>query len=346
MRLDATAATPGALPFDRPVPVAEGIFGLRLRLPFALDHVNVWLCDDGDGWTVIDAGYGDAATREVWEGLLAGFLAGRPVRRLLATHFHPDHFGLAGWLCARTGAELWMTRTEWLTGRMLAFDVSDASLDQSERNYRAAAVPEAIIAHQRARGHAYRRGVSEPPACFRRLQGGDQLDLAGSRWRVIVGEGHAPEQATLYCAERGVLVAADQILPRISPVIGVWSSEPDADPLADYLRTLEAYRGLPESCHVLPSHGGAFGHLHARLDELAQHHAARLEATLAACAEPSTAHAVLGRLFRRQLDAHQIGFALGEALSHLNHLVHQGRVVRWRDQGGPDRGGVLLYRAA
>lgn len=326
--------------FDHPVLFEEGIFWLRLRLPFALNHVNIWLCDDGDGWTAIDTGYGDDATRAAWEAVLAGLLAGAPLRRVVVTHFHPDHFGQAGWLCGRIGAELAMTRTEWLAARAIAFDTTEASVRETERHYRRAALPEEVVERQRRRGNAYRRGVSEPPSRYTRLVGGQELRLAGSRWQVMIGEGHAPEQATLYCAERRLLIAADQILPRISPVIGVWSSEPAADPLADYLRSLEPYRGLPEDCRVLPSHGTPFVGLHARLEELVGHHEERLDRALAACAEPVSAHDVLRRLFRRELDPHQMGFALGETLAHLNYLVEHGVVERWP---GPD--GILLYRA-
>lgn len=336
MHIDASVVPP----FDEPAVVAEGIFRLRVRLPFALNHVNLWLCEDDDGWTLIDTGFGDAPTRILWEGLLEGLLSGRSVHRVLATHFHPDHFGQAGWLCERTGAELWMTRTEWLTARMLAFDTTEASLVETERSYRRGGLPDAIVGRQRQRGNAYRRGIAEPPARFHRMQAGDELTLARSRWRVLIGEGHAPEQVTLFSAERRLLIAADQILPRISPVIGVWSSQPDADPLGDYLRSLDQYRCLPEDCLVLPSHGNPFRGPHERLEELVAHHEERLDATLDACVEPVPAADVMRCLFPRELDAHQTGFALAETLSHLNYLIHQGMIERW-----PDRDGVLLYRA-
>jgi glyoxylase-like metal-dependent hydrolase (beta-lactamase superfamily II) len=323
-----------------PVPLEDGLFWLRLRLPFALDHVNLLLADDGDGWTLVDTGYGDAPTRAVWEQLLAGPLAGRPVRRVLGTHFHPDHVGQAGWLCAATGAELWISRTEWLTCRALALDDTEGFVVASERNHRRARLDDEVVARQRQRRNPYRKGVAEPPPVFRRVVAGDQVELAGSRWRVLVGEGHAPEQVTLHCAERNLLLAADQILPRISPVIGVWAAEPDADPLGDYLRSLAQYRELPPDCRVFPAHGLPFAGLRERLDQLAAHHEQRLERTLAACAEPATAADVLRALFNRPLDAHQTGFALAETLSHLNRLLRAGRLDRWADADG-----AWLYRA-
>lgn len=323
------------------MPLEDGLFWLRVRLPFALDHVNLLLCDDDDGWTLLDTGYGDQPTRALWAGLLDGMLAGRPVRRVIGTHFHPDHVGLAGWLCQRTGAELQMSRTEWLTCRSLALDDTDGFVAASERNQLRARLDEELVAKQRERRNPYRRGVSEPPASYRRVAAGDRIDLAGDRWRVMVGEGHAPEQLTFYSAARNLLLAADQILPKISPVVGVWASEPDADPLGDFLRSLEPYRGLPEDCRVFPAHGVPFLGLHERLAQLAAHHDARLERTLAACAEPATAADVLRCLFTRPLDAHQTGFALAETLAHLNRLLRAGRLERWSDEAD----GAYLYRA-
>jgi glyoxylase-like metal-dependent hydrolase (beta-lactamase superfamily II) len=326
--------------FGEPTPFDDGLLWLRVRLPFALDHVNLLLCDDGDGWTLVDTGYGDTATREVWDRLLTGLLGGRPIRRVLGTHFHPDHVGLAGWLCATTGAELLMSRTEWLTCRALALDDTDGYVAASERNYRRARLDDEIVIRQRQRRNPYRKGVSEPPASFTRIVAGDRIELAGSSWRVLIGEGHAPEQITLYCPDRNLLLAADQILPRISPVVGVWVAEPDADPLGDFLRSLRQYRELPAGCRVMPAHGLPFVGLHERLDQLEAHHDHRLERTLAACAETATAADVLRNLFTRPLDAHQTGFALAETLAHLNRLLRCGRLERW-----PADDGAWLYRA-
>jgi glyoxylase-like metal-dependent hydrolase (beta-lactamase superfamily II) len=326
--------------YGEPVALDEGLWWLRLQLPFALNHVNLVLAEDDDGWTLVDTGLGDLPTRAVWAAVLSGLLGGRPVRRVLVTHFHPDHAGQAGWLCARTGSELLMSRSEWLTCRALALDDSDGYVAASERAYRRAGLDEALIERQRERRNPYRRSVTEPPASFTRISAGETLNLAGSTWRVLIGEGHAPEQLTLYSAERNLLLAADQVLPRISPVIGVWAAEPDADPLGDFLRTLGQYRELPDDCQVMPAHGLPFVGLHERLGQLARHHEERLERALAACAEPADAARVLGALFPRPLDAYQTGFALAETLAHLNRLLREGLLQRWTNKDG-----VLLYLA-
>lgn len=315
--------------------MAPGLLWLRLPLPFALDHVNLWLLDDGAGWTVIDTGYGDEVSRAIWGRVLAG----RPVTRLIVTHFHPDHAGLAGWLAEATGAPLAMSRTEWLTTRWLVQDTSEQLLDAADAHYAEAGLDQELRRKLRARGNAYRRGVGLPPASFSRLQAGDVVTVGGEAWRVIIGEGHAPEQVTLFSAQRRLLIAADQLLPRITPVIGVWPGQPDADPLGDFHRSLERYADLPEDTLVLPSHDRPFRGLHARRRQLAHHHAERLDRVLALCRAPATTVAVMDGLFARALDLHQRGFALAETLAHLNRLLAEGRVGRTLE------GGVWRWRA-
>lgn len=318
----------------RPVEIEPGILWLRLPLPFALDHVNLWLVDDGDAWTLIDTGFGDAGTGAVWERLLRTVLGGKPVGRVLATHFHPDHLGQAGHLCRTTGAELWMSRTEWLVGRMLAFDTGDELPELNAAHWRRAGMSDEAVARQRAGGNTYRRGVTPIPGRYRRLVAGEDIVLGGGRWRVMVGEGHAPEQVTLWSAERGLLIAADQILPRISPVISVWASEPEADPLGAFLGSLEQYRALPADARILPSHHFPFTGLHQRLGQLAQHHAQRLARVLDCCGRPSATAQIMSALFPRALDAKQESFALSETLAHLNRLWRTGEVSRASDANG------------
>jgi glyoxylase-like metal-dependent hydrolase (beta-lactamase superfamily II) len=316
-----------------PRELAQGLFGIRFALPFALDHVNVWLIADDDGWTLIDAGLADQRTRDRWEEL-AGFMAARPLRRVIATHFHPDHMGLAGWWCARSGAELWTSRTEWLQARALALDTSEGFVAAGRQLDHRAGLDQEQADERAARGNLYRPRVSEPPASFRNVREGDRLVLGGVTWQVLIGRGHAPEMLCLYSEARNLLIAADQVLPRISPNVGVWPAEPEADPLKEFLTSLAVLRQLPDDCLVLPSHGQPFRGLHTRIDQLVEHHQLRLDATLDACRDSATVVDVMPKLFQRQLDRHQLGFALGETLAHLNFLVGQGTVARSLDDTG------------
>ncbi len=310
------------VPLGEPVAVAPGIFWLRLPLPFALDHVNVWLMDDGDaGWTLIDAGVRDERSIAIWQGLLDGFLAEKPIRRIIATHFHPDHVGLCGWLAERLDTAFFASRTEWLQARLLAIDTSEGYARAGRSFDEAAGLPAEQIALRFERGNRYRHNVSVPPPAYTRLAAGDTLVMAGSRWQVMIGEGHSPEMLTFWSAEREILIAADQILPRISPVVAVWPPTPDADPLAEFLGSLQHYLELPATTLVLPSHDAPYHGLHERVQALVQHHEQRLDLTLRACAEPATVVEVMGKLFRRKFDLHQLGFALGETMAHINHLL-------------------------
>lgn len=317
-----------APPVGEPTKIADGLYWLRLPLPFQLDHVNVWLLDDGSGWCVVDTGIADRTTRGLWESILDGSEGARSITRILATHFHPDHLGLADWLQTRTGAPLWITGTEWLLGRMLSLDGTDALVDTYRDFYRKADLPQALFERLSSIGNAYRRGVPAVPAAFRRLHADDRLMIGGRSWRVIIGRGHAPEMACLYCDSLNLLIAADQVLPRISPNVAVWPNEPLADPLADFLESLSQFDGLDRSVLVLPSHGLPFWGLHERVADLKAHHAERLGAVLDACAAPVTGARIGETLFPQDLDVHQLAFASGETFAHINHLEHMGRLVR------------------
>jgi glyoxylase-like metal-dependent hydrolase (beta-lactamase superfamily II) len=317
--------------------IAPGVEWLRMPLPFALDHINLWLLEDGPGWTIVDCGYASAETKALWERIFAERLGGRPVTRVVVTHFHPDHVGLAGWLCERWEAPLLITEKEWLHARVMSRPSEDFTPLRREFARRAG-LDRASSELFGDRETSYRRGVPSVPPSFRRIEDGSRLTIGGREWRVVVGEGHAPELACLHCAETGVLISGDQVLPRISPNVSVQAHEPEGDPLARFLRSLDKLRAaLPADTLVLPSHNLPFFGLHTRLDELAAHHRARCAEVLAACAAPQSAVDLLPVLFRRKLDQHQTAFALGEALAHLHYLVERGELDRDRGAGGVDR---------
>jgi glyoxylase-like metal-dependent hydrolase (beta-lactamase superfamily II) len=321
----AAPPEPGTL-----VEVAPGIHWLRMPLPFALNHINLWLLADGAGWTIVDSGLNTPVTIELWERIFAEGLGGKPVTRLIVTHFHPDHMGLAGWLTRRWQIPLWVSETEWLSARMLAADRDDEAFGADQTPfYRRAGLDEATLQMLAARGNQYAKRVGPIPREFHRLADGMTIAVGGRHWRVIVGHGHAPEHVCLHCPELDLFIAGDQVLPKISPNISVWPNEPDANPLARYLDSLEVLRrAVPADVLVLPSHNLPFYGLDIRIDQLAAHHAERLAEIETACATPHSTMAIVPLLFRRELDAQQLGFAIGEALAHVNHLVAAGRLTR------------------
>lgn len=322
--------------FGTVVEAAPGVHWLRMALPFQLDHINLWLIEDGDGWTAIDAGIDGDDVRQAWRRVFHGYLAGRPLKRLIVTHFHPDHMGLAGWLTGHFGIELWTPREEWTVARRLAGGEGHGTAEDYRRFYRAAGFDGARLDLAEGRRRHYPSRVSPIPGQYRRIEDGQVIDIGGRSWRVIVGTGHSPEHACLYCAEAGLLISGDQILPRITPNVSVGPGEPDADPLRGFLDSLPAFSGLPAETLVLPSHDRPFRGLHGRLEQLALHHDARLEEALAACDGPRTGVEVLDRLFDRELDDHQLFFAIGESLAHLHFLVGEGRMAKTARSDGVD----------
>jgi glyoxylase-like metal-dependent hydrolase (beta-lactamase superfamily II) len=313
------------------IEIAPRIEWLRMPLPFALDHINLWLLADDDGATLVDCGYGDPPTRALWERHFATTLRSHPIRRIIATHCHPDHLGNAAWISQRADAPVAMTASEFLTAHALVADLDGCATRAMLDLFRRHGLAPHGVAALEERGNRYRRGVPELPATFVRLRDGSARRAAGATWRVIEGFGHSPEHASLYCAERGVLIAGDMLLPKISTNVSVHPIEPDGDPLASFLDSLSTFEALPPDTLVLPSHGLPFRGIAVRVAELRAHHAARLaelEEAVKASSPPPTAAEIVPVLFRRELDHHQLFFAMGEAIAHLNHLWHAGRLER------------------
>ncbi|MBL8517892.1 MAG: MBL fold metallo-hydrolase [Betaproteobacteria bacterium] len=301
-----------------------------MPLPFALNHINLWLLEDGDGWCIVDTGYGVAATHELWERLFAGPMQGRPVTRIIVTHYHPDHIGCAGWLQAATGAPVHITEAEFLTAWAVREGLGGWGRASGNTHFASHGLDATRLEAQATRGNSYRTGVPTLPATTVRIFAGDTLVIGKREWRIRTVFGHAPEHATLYSPELGVLISGDQILPRITTNVGVWGAHPEDDPLMQFMTSVRSFGDLPADTLVLPSHDRPFTGLHARLDELLAHHAARLADVESACAAPRTAADILPVLFKRELDDHQLMFAMAEAIAHLNHLWHAGRLRRSR----------------
>jgi len=320
------------------IEVADGVFWLRMPLPFQLDHINLWLLRDGNGWVIVDTGYPDDAVRDTWSQIIDA-LDGT-VNRLIVTHFHPDHLGLATWLMEKTGAPLFMTSGEFLTAHAVWHEVGGHGARFMVEQFRQHGLDGERLAKFEQRGSGYRKSVPALPEFYERLKAGDVLTVDGKKWQIIIGHGHAPEHMALYCAELAVLISGDMLLPKISTNISVFASTPNADALGWFLDSLdEMARDLPAETLVLPSHGLPFTGVQPRVEVLRAHHEDRLRALEETCEKaPKSAAELLETLFQRALDTHQTMFAMGEAIAHLNYLEKAGRLSR-----NTDANGVIRY---
>lgn len=318
------------------IEVAPGVLWIRMPLPMKLDHVNLYALDDGDGWTVIDTGFGSNLTRRLWGDVLAGPMGGKPVNRVVMTHHHPDHMGNVGWFQREHGAELLSTRTSWLFARMLSLDTQERPPVETVEFWRSAGMdPEILQQRENEKPFNYSDIVAPMPLGFTGLKEGDTITMGGRTWDVYLGNGHAPDHATFWSRDDNLVLSGDQILPSISPNIGVYVTEPEADPLAGWLEACEKF--VPFANHdqlVLGGHKLPFTGLPVRLRQLIDNHHGALERLLNFLAEPHSAAECFATLFKRRIGAGEYGLALVESVSHVNHLYHQGLVTRTKRPDG------------
>jgi glyoxylase-like metal-dependent hydrolase (beta-lactamase superfamily II) len=327
--------------------VAPGVRWIRMALPFALDHINLWLLRDEmdtadgtggkvQGWSVVDCCISRDEAKDQWEQIFASQLDGLPILRVIVTHMHPDHIGLAQWLCERWNAPLWISATDYNQARLSSQSTTGFGGDSAADFFVAHGLtdPDAV-AKIRARTQYYPSMVPGLPPRFRRMMDGDLLRIGGREWRCISGFGHAPEHISLYCDELKLLIGGDMMLPRISTNVSVYDVEPESNPLKAFLDSIDKFAPLPADTLVLPSHGKPFRGLHPRIRQLHDHHRDRLAEVMQACsAAPQSAADVLPVLFKRKLDLHQTTFAMGEAIAHLHALWFEGQLHRRRHDDG------------
>jgi glyoxylase-like metal-dependent hydrolase (beta-lactamase superfamily II) len=322
--------------FGEFIQVAPEIYWLRGSMPMVLNHINVYLIKDGDGWTVLDTGIATPAIQGAWRNMIAQL--GGPIKRVIVTHYHPDHVGNAGWFQREYGAPLWMSRTEILMARYVTSPGGpmNANAPEAETFYRAAGFnDEQIEAYKERRTRGFGFMSEELPYNYHRIQDGEKIMINGTAWEVVVGRGHSPEHACLYSAHHKVLFSGDQVLPNITTNVSVMPSEPEANPLKEWIDSLTAIRDrLPDDVLVLPAHNRPFYGLHARLTALIDGHEKNLRELHALCEQPKRAIDVFGVLFKRKIDNDVLFMATGESYSHINCLVQRGKLAREVDANG------------
>lgn len=332
-------AVPGAAEM---LPVAEGVYWLRMPLPFHLNHINVYLLRGDSGWVIVDTGIHTEETRLLWERVFAEQLNGLPVERVLVTHLHPDHIGMSGWLTRHWDVDLWMSRTDFYLCKTLASDLPGDVPDGAIRFYERAGFTEEQLQHYKSRFGRFGSAIYPLPAGYRRLRDGERPGFAGSEWEVVVGRGHAPEHVCLYNRDKKLFISGDQVLPKISSNVSVFPSEPMNNPLEEWLESCHGLQErVPDDVLVLPSHGRPFRNMHKRLQQLIEGHEQGLEKLQQMCSEkPRRAVDVFPALFRREIDQDLLLMAVGESIAHLNCLHHRKSVEIDEDSG------VYWYRQA
>lgn len=320
--------------------VADGVHWLRMPLPFALDHINLWLLEAGDGWVIVDSGVMSGKSKEVWRNVFDGPMRGAPARHVVVTHLHPDHSGCAGWLARHFGVDVWMPREEYLLCRLLVADTGKPAPEEGLRFYRAAGFAEDQLHRYQELFGFFGRLVSPLPEAYRRLYDGLKGPIGDHEWEVIVGRGHSPEHACLYSKSHNLLIAGDQLLPTISANVSVYPTEPDANPLKEWIESLRSMKArLPDDVIVLPAHGRPFRGAHERLDALVDDHLRKLDALLDHLDQPCRAVDVFPALYRVRISGDNLIMATGEAVAHLHYLLAENAI-----SADADDDGVVWYR--
>ena len=317
------------------MPVADGITWLRMPLPFSLNHINLWLLRDDNGWVIVDTGIDTPTSRDVWQDTFDGAMNNEPATHVIATHLHPDHAGCAGWLVKQFGVDLWMTREEYMLCRVLVNDTGHEAPAEGIQFYKAAGFTDEQLATYRESFGMFGRVVGPLPQAYIRMQDRELLSFAGQEWEVIVGRGHSPEHACLYDRARNILISGDQILPTISPNVSVWPTEPQSDPLRDWFDSIDKLEEiLPDDVLVLPSHGKPFRGAHVRLEQLRNEHIDNLDKLLDTANEPRRAVDVFDLMFDSTITDSNRVMATGEALAHLTYLCNKGEMLAENDSNG------------
>ena len=315
--------------------IEDGVYWVRMRLPFVLDHINLWVLSDGDGWTIVDTGVASAEIKENWRQCFSQDMDAKKVKKVIVTHLHPDHIGLAGWINKKFSAPLFMSRTDYLMCRVLVSDTGKEAPKEGKKLYRSAGFSEGELDIYSEKFGGFGSAISKLPESYNRLKDRDIITIGKYDWEIVVGSGHCPEHLCLYNKELKIFISGDQVLPRITSNVSVFPTEPLSNPLEDWIDSCKYIKTrVPNDVLVLPSHNEPFRGLHERLDHLINGHEKNLDRLLELCNEPKKAVEVFSVLFKRKITSDLLLMATGESIAHLNCLVSRGLVNSEKDEKG------------
>lgn len=315
--------------------IADGVLWVRMPMPGRLNHINVWLLRDNDGWTIVDTGLNRKDVQNHWQHIFDNHLDGMPITRVIATHLHGDHTGNAGWITRKWDCELWMSRSDFYMCKAMAADGPSDVPEDAIRFYRRAGFDEARLNRYRERFGQFGANISQLPAGYRRIEDGQYIGIGGREWRAVIGRGHSPEHVCLYCPELKLIIAGDQILPTITPNVSVNPAEPMANPLRDWLTSCDNLRQqLPPNLLVLPSHENLFKGLHERLTALVDWHEVALEKLYDLCETPKRAVDVFPAIFKSEITDMSFFPATGESIAHLHCALDRRMLTVEEDENG------------
>ncbi|MBV1914494.1 MAG: MBL fold metallo-hydrolase [Pseudomonadales bacterium] len=315
--------------------VADGVYWLRMPLPFSLKFINLWLLEDDDSWVIVDTGVCNDETEMLWKQIFEKYLGGKPVSRVIATHCHPDHIGMAGWLTEYWDIELWIPQAEWQQARMGVLADPETSAKLMSAHYDRLGIPADAMKRMRRIGNYFKNMNGNFPITYRRVTGDSKIKINGRIWTVLIGHGHSPEHASYYCKELDVIIGGDMLLPKITPAISVSMEEPNGNPLQQFVDSLEQFYDVPDTVLILPSHEMPYYNLHTRLDELKEHHDQRCQLIVDNCEESKSAMEITEIMFaHRELNDFDILMALGEAVAHIHMMMYQGKLKRFANEQG------------
>jgi glyoxylase-like metal-dependent hydrolase (beta-lactamase superfamily II) len=308
-------------------PLELRIHKVRLPLPLRLNHVNSYLIEDEEGWSVIDPGLATDNTLTVWTEALQRYdLTFGDIRRIIVTHYHPDHYGLAGMFQQWTDAAVYSSKE--------TFDWADRtyhseSIRKSAQFSRKCGVPASLVAQMSEHNEELFTWVKPIEGAKVLLEPEEDILLGGTQFQVKFGNGHAEGSVGFLHQASGLFIGGDLLLEKITPNI-TYDYSTGADPLQDYFDTLKKLQTLHIQT-VLPGHGEAFQLSESFIDRVIEHHLERLQEIRSiwkhSNAGELTPYEISTRLFPKVADPASVSFALGETVAHLRYLQKRNELV-------------------